>query len=368
MLAVLTIGLIGLVAYIREAIAPLVIAFLLAYILDPMIEFVMSRTRIRRHGAVSIVFFSAIGLLIAIPASLFPVLLSQIEGLIHNLEDILSQIQAMVATPIVFMNWEIHLAALVPDTTDLFASGLTSASENLILVIEAVSKNVLWVLVSLISSYYLLMEWPKPWLSLLHGLPTSFQPDAERLYHEIVDIWHGYLRGNLTLMFVVGIVFSIAWLILGVPGALILGLTAGLLTIIPDLGPAIAAFLAVIVAMFEGSTWMQVNHFWFGVIVFLVYMALINIKNIWLRPRIFGRAVHMHDGVVFVVIIVAVVVQGILGALVAVPVLATGLILVRYIYHKIINVPPWPEAEAVKTASPSEDPEPDGPSDPDEGA
>jgi len=343
MLAVLVISLIGLVWYVHEAIAPLVISLLLAYILDPMIEFLENRGRIKQKIAVSIVFFSALGLLIAIPAALFPVLLSQVEGLIRNLEDILNQVKTLTAEPIVFMNWEIYLSSLIPDTTSLFASGITSVSENAILVIEAISTNVLWVLVSLISTYYVLMEWPKPWHWILHGLPAGFQPDAERLYQEIKGVWRGYLRGNLTLMFVVGVVFSIAWLILGVPGALILGLTAGLLTIIPDLGPAIAAGLAIIVALFEGSTWMPVNQIWFGVIVFLVYMALINIKNIWLRPRIFGRAVHMHDGIVFVAIIVAVVVQGILGALIVVPVLASGAILARYVYHRVINVPPWSE-------------------------
>ena len=352
MLVALAIGMIALLFYIKEAISPLIIALLLAYILDPMIEFLQHRAHVRRPLAVSLVFFSAIGLLIAIPASLFPILISQIEELVHNLEDILNQVKTMVATPIIFMQWQIDLAPLIPDTTDLFASGLVTFSENALEVIESVSKNALWILVSLVSTYYLLLEWPKPWHWILNGLPAAVQPDASRLYTEIKDVWRGYLRGNLTLMFVVGVVFTIAWLILGVPGAIVLGIIAGVLTIIPDLGPAIAAFLAVVVAMFEGSTWMNVSNFWFGVIVFTVYMVLINLKNIWVRPRIFGRAVHMHDGVVFVSIIIAVVVEGILGALIVVPVLASAGILVRYIYHKILGVPAWPELETEAKPAP----------------
>lgn len=124
-------------------------------------------------------------------------------------------------------------------------------------------------------------------------------------------------------MIIVGIMFTLAWLVSGLPGALILGLITGVLTIIPDLGPAIAAALAVVVALSEGSTYLDITNFWFAALVIGIYLLFINIKAIWIRPRIFARSVHMHDGVVFIAIMAAVVLQGILGALVIVPVLAS---------------------------------------------
>ena len=59
---------------------------------------------------------------------------------------------------------------------------------------------------------------------------------------------------------------------------------------------------------FAGST--RVSNLLFALLVFGVYMVLINIKNIWIRPRIFGRSVHMHDGLVFIAIVAAVVIEG----------------------------------------------------------
>ena len=190
--------------------------------------------------------------------------------------------------------------------------------------------------------YYLLRDWAhlRDWLLSLP--PDLFKSDANRIYQEIKDIWRGYLRGNLALMTIVGIVFTIAWLALGVPGALILGFIAGILTIIPDLGPAIAAILAAIVAVIEGSTYLPLSNFWFAILVLGVYMGLINIKNIWLRPRIFGRSVHMHEGLVFIAIIIAVVIGGILGALIIIPVLASAGVIGRYIYNRTLGLPPWP--------------------------
>ena len=68
-----------------------------------------------------------------------------------------------------------------------------------------------------------------------------------------------------------------------------------------------------------------------------IYMILINIKGIWIRPKVFGRSVHMHEGIVFAVIIIAVMVQGILGALIIIPVLASASLVIRYIYDKLLE-------------------------------
>ena len=138
-------------------------------------------------------------------------------------------------------------------------------------------------------------------------------------------------------MAIVGVMFTLAWLAIGLPGALILGIITGVLTIIPDLGPAIAAILAAVVALFEGSTFLNISNFWFAVLVIGIYLLLINIKGIWIRPRIFARSVHMHDGIVFIAIMAAVVLQGILGALVIVPVLASLGVLGRYVYHQLVE-------------------------------
>ncbi|MCF6303195.1 MAG: AI-2E family transporter, partial [Devosiaceae bacterium] len=185
------------------------------------------------------------------------------------------------------------------------------------------------------ESTYKLRDW------VFNLIPPAHQPDMRGIYQEVKQIWQGYLRGNLALMLITGVLFTLAWLAIGLPGALILGIITGVLTIIPDLGPAIAAALAAIVALFEGSTYLNITNLWFAVLVIGIYMLLINIKGIWIRPRIFARSVHMHDGIVFIAIMAAVVLQGILGALVIVPVLASAGILGRYVYRQLmVKSPP----------------------------
>ena len=115
---------------------------------------------------------------------------------------------------------------------------------------------------------------------------------------------------------------------------------AGILTIIPDLGPLIAAIVAIAVALLEGSLYLPLSNFWFAILVLVIYMVLINLKNIWLRPRLMGRSVHLHEGLVFIAIIVAVLLQGILSAIVIIPVIASALVIGRYLRAGIMGSEP----------------------------
>ncbi len=280
----------------RDLIAPLVIASLLAYVLNPLVDFLTQRTKLSRPLVVSIAFFGGLGALFGLPALLLPTLIDESQNLLLDLQNILSQIQTTLSTPIVIYPWEFHLDKLMPDFTSMFTSGLSSLSENAFHLLETITTNTIWVLVTLVTTYYLLKDWSRLRDFLINLAPEPYRPDIKRLYDEIKRVWRGYLRGNLGLMAIVGVSFTLAWLAIGLPGALILGIITGVLTIIPDLGPAIAAALAVIVALLEGSTYLPINNFWFALLVMGVYLGLINIKNIWLRPLIFGRSVHLHDG------------------------------------------------------------------------
>jgi predicted PurR-regulated permease PerM len=177
---------------------------------------------------------------------------------------------------------------------------------------------------------------------------------VDELYKRIRRVWMAYLRGQIVLMLIVGVVFTIAWSVLGIPGALVLGVVAGLFTLVPDVGPFLAAILAVGVALLEGSTWIPVSNFWVAMIVFAVYLVLIGLKNFLLRPIIMGRSVHMNEGLVFIIIIVATILEGILGALLVVPIVASVVVIAGYIQCKVLGMPPFEDDGSRQFAAPPE--------------
>jgi predicted PurR-regulated permease PerM len=168
-----------------------------------------------------------------------------------------------------------------------------------------------------------------------------YRAEMEELYKRIRRIWMAYLRGQIVLMLIVGVVFTIVWLVMGIPGALVLGVLAGLFTLVPDVGPFLAVTIAAGVALLEGSSWIDLPNFWIAAIVVASYLVLINLKNFFLRPIIMGRSVHMHEGLVFIVIIIATILEGILGALLVVPIVASVVVISGYVQRRVLGLPPF---------------------------
>jgi predicted PurR-regulated permease PerM len=127
----------------------------------------------------------------------------------------------------------------------------------------------------------------------------------------------------------------------------VLGVVAGLFTLVPDVGPTLAAALAIGVALLEGSTWIRLsedpvmNNLIVGGITFVLYLILINLKNFLVRPIIMGRSLHMNEALIFIAILTATILWGILGALLIVPVLASIAVVMEYIRRRILGLPPF---------------------------
>jgi predicted PurR-regulated permease PerM len=148
-------------------------------------------------------------------------------------------------------------------------------------------------------------------------------------------------------MLIVAVGFSIAWSVIGIPGALVLGILAGFLTIIPDVGPFIGVALAVGVALIEGSnwSWMPSSSLAVALIAVAVYLVLITVKNFYVRPLVMGRSVHMNEALVLIIILLATIMWGILGALLVVPVVASLGIILDYLRRRIMGMEPFPVEE-----------------------
>jgi predicted PurR-regulated permease PerM len=328
--------------YMRAMLAPFIIAGLLAYLLNPAVAWFQERSRWSHKIAVNVVYFFSLALLLAIPATIVPVLLNEGQSLIVDLEDFPAQLQTFLSTPVNVLGFQLNLSHYLPNISQDLSTWILPLPGTALHFLEATSRNVLVVLLVIVTIYYLLRDWDhlREWLIRLW--PTDYRKDARRLLLEIKAIWAAYLRGQLALMLILSIIYTIAWFALGLPGALILGILTGLFNIVPELGPFVAAILAVIVALVEGSYFIPLSNFWFAFLVIGVYLALNYVKTIWIQPRILGHNVSLHEGIVFVAIVISIVVWGVLAVLVVVPVLASAIVVGRYLRHRILGEDPFP--------------------------
>ena len=173
-------------------------------------------------------------------------------------------------------------------------------------------------------------------------IPQAYKPELSALGGTIAQTWVSFLRGQLTLMLIMGLAVWLANAILGVPQALFLGVLAGVLELIPSIGPTLAAIPAVVLALLFGSTHFAIEPIPFALLVIGVYVLLQFIENQFLVPYIMGDAVDLPPLVVLIGALAGAMAFGILGALLATPIIATGNLIFQYTYRKILEPPPLP--------------------------
>jgi predicted PurR-regulated permease PerM len=329
----------------RGALSPLVIAALIAYVLNPIVDFLYRRTRLNRMISVLVVYLFAILILLAIPAAITPVVINQIQGMNIDIAELIRNYDELVNSPIYFLQWVIYPNQILPIIPESPVTYLNPIAEYSIHYVEVISKNILWVFVSLISIYYLMLDGYKIPGWILRIVPRDFRSDADHLLKQLRQVWSDYLRSQLAFMFVVGLVDSIVWLAIGLPGAIFLGFLTGLTSFVHEIGAIVSGILSVGVALLMGSNFLPISNFWFAVLVLILYLILTAIKNVWIRPVIVGRHVHLHSGIVFVIIIAALLFFGALAAFVAVPVFVSLLVIGRYLRRRILGLPPFAEGE-----------------------
>jgi predicted PurR-regulated permease PerM len=343
---------VAVLIYARDAVTNLAIAAFVAYLINPAVVYLTTQTRMERVAAVNLVYFSAVILLIGLPATLLPIFADEAQIIVEDLLGLSSQVSQMLSNPIRIGGLVFHLEEWGQSLFQVQNAVLSPLPEQAFELLETTSVGVLWFLVILVSVHLFLSQWPNMRDWLINLAPPPYRPEMAELYNRIRRVWLAYLRGQIVLMLIVGVVFTVAWLILGIPGALALGVAAGLFTLIPDVGPFLAMVLAAGVALLEGSTWIPLSNFWVTGIVIIVYLVLINLKNFFLRPYIMGRSVHMNEALVFIAIIIATILQGILGALLVVPVLASVVVIGGYIQRRVLGLPPFEDDGSTQFVAP----------------
>jgi predicted PurR-regulated permease PerM len=165
--------------------------------------------------------------------------------------------------------------------------------------------------------------------------PISLRADLTCINQEIGQVWKTYLRGQFMMMLLIGIASGIGGFVVGLRNALIIGLIAGLLEIVPSLGPTISTIIAGVTAWTHGSLYLEISNFWFAVLVCGIFIVIQVIENTILLPRVMSRHMNLHPALVFVAVVSTLTLYGVIAALIVLPLIASAGVIFQYIYQKI---------------------------------
>jgi predicted PurR-regulated permease PerM len=340
----------AVVYFARALINPLVVAALLSYVLYPIVNFLRRYLRVKKKLAVIIVYVGFLLILASIPATLTPFIVNQFDTIQREFGDLQRSIEGFMERAELF-----GIPLLPGETGTSTLSELISTlfnPERLFGVILAATANIAWILIIMVATFYFLMDGERIRIWFYRSIPGQYRYDVHRLHLKLKVIWQSYLRGQLLLMLIIGLLTWAMASAVGLPGALLIGLLAGVLDVIPSVGPLVAMLAAGLVAFFLGSTMLPLSPFWFTVLVIGLFTAIQAFENVWLRPRIFSHRLRLHPAVVIVAIVGALALSGIVLALVIIPLISSLEVIGRYVYRRILGIDPWHDAPKGATDTP----------------
>jgi predicted PurR-regulated permease PerM len=349
------IAIVAVAATFTDLILRVVAAGIIAYVLTPLINWVVEYTPLKRGTAIVTTYVVLAILIIASGVVLGVSTFRQINNFINSVPDLLEGIVEWFSTTDVLSIGPFHLeVASIWGSIDWQAIGerliatvvpFVNQSGRTILVILSSTVDVITVvLFTFIVSIYLAFEMGRLGGYISRGVyQPGYRRDTERMLFEFNRIWEAYLRGQIILAFVIFLAVWISLTILGVQNAFALGVLSGLLEFLPVIGPFIGTLVAAIVAFFQPTNYIGFDPVVYTLIVIGVMIVIQQIENNILVPRIVGGALDLHPLVVIIGVFMGATLAGLIGAILAAPVLATIKLLSTYAWRKMFDLSPFPE-------------------------
>jgi predicted PurR-regulated permease PerM len=332
-----------LLSRIETILPPLVITLIVAYILSPIADFVATQLRLNRTVAVASIYLILVAIIITTPALLIPPLIEQIENFVDELPQLIQEVGELYERPIVIGDFALELQDVYAEATSSIEGILSSLATQAINILTNIATALFWTLFILFASFYLVKDWAIILQWVDEVTPPSYRHDFRQLRTRIASAWNAFLRGQLILCVVMGLVVGTTMALIGLHNAWLIGLLFGILEFIPNLGPTIASVPTVLIAFVDGSTILNISNGWFAVLVIGVNFALQQLENNFLVPRIMGQSLNLHPLVVLIAALIGAQMAGVLGILLAAPVVATLRVLAEYTYYRLLDMPPFPE-------------------------
>jgi predicted PurR-regulated permease PerM len=343
----------GLVIYLgRHSLGPFVVGLLLAYLLDLPVER-MSRLQIPRWASVLIVYAVVIVLLIQAVRLVVRPLADEVATFMRESPAFMARVTDLYAN--------LDLPPAVRDAVDSWLAGLGHGvggfnPGDLLPVftgIAGVVGSIVSYIVVPVWVFYLIKDRPALARAAERSLPAEWRADARAVSGLSLRVFGQWLRGQVFLGLVVGVATFVGLEILSATVdpvfgrfAVLLSVIAGVLELLPIIGPIISAIPAVILGLTAGPE--------AAIAAVILYTLIQQVENHVLVPKIQGDAVELHPIFVIMAIVLGGAIAGILGAIFAVPITAAARDIFRYAYHRVDDPPATPdEAMAMIRAHPS---------------
>ncbi len=340
----------GLLIRFETIVPPLILVIILAYLLNPVANFLSTRLHISWQLAVILIYAVIVLALLGLLTLGGVGLVQQIRSLIELIQKSLENLQAVLKD---ISGQELSIGPFLIDLRKLdlsvlgnqllgAAQPLIGNTGNMVGTAASGAANFLgWTIFVLLESFFVLAGSNGLWKGILQINIPGYESDLARMSQGLDHIWNAFLRGQILIMVLAAIVYTIVLSLLGVNYALGLALLAGLARFIPYLGSFTIWSTLFLVTLFQEFKPFGIAPWIYALIVVAFAWLIDMVIDNFVAPNVMARALKVHPAAVLVAAIIGLSLLGILGVIIAAPMLATLQFIGRYFARKLFDLDPW---------------------------
>lgn len=321
-----------LILIVSNILMPSVIALLLYYLFNPLIDF-MEKRKIKRVWGVAILYLVVIGLLVLLIGILIPLLQDQLMSFIDNFPDFLDNVISTVTGWINYLPFSEEIGGFLEQGEDLLTEipdnmgqYLTDGFSGVSSVISGVTNVVMTIATFPIILFFLLKDDQRFFNAVLTIVPPKWREGLIRVSSEINSQVGAYVKGQLFIATSIGVMMFIGFTIIGLEYSGILAISAAFLSIIPYIGPTLAFLPALIVAF--------IDSFWMVIQLVIVWLIVQFIDGNFVEPNVMGKQLSIHPLTIIVVLLVMGDLMGLFGLIFGVPIYAILKVIIVHFFQQ----------------------------------
>jgi len=335
---------------IRSFAGILVVSIIVYFLMIPLVRFFERVAKFSWAVATNISFLFLLMVLIVVFTALGLAVAQQLQSLFDLTQNFFTELPEQLET-VIEHGLQVGPLALDFsrfDTVTLFeqAAGyidllFSSVSTVLLSVSSVAIETVAGSLIVLVVAYFLTLDNARLRQTFVEFVIPGYEYDFTRLRAALTRLWKSFLGGQLLVVLITGVLYWLIMSALGMRFSLGLGVLGGLARFIPFLGPGVAGILAGVVALVQPSNWFGLSPGSYAALV-LVFIILLNqFVDYFFITRILGTSLDLPPAIILIATLLGAVLAGALGLLLAAPVVASLVLLGRYVLRKMTDQSPW---------------------------
>jgi predicted PurR-regulated permease PerM len=346
----------ALLVRFKFILLPVLLAFILAYLLLPVASLVNKRTPLSWGMAVNLIYLIFVIVLLALLTWGGVGLIGQITNLISAVQNYANQVpvfidslshQVYVIGPLKLDFSTIDWQSIGQVILSYIQPALGEVGSLVGTLATSAASTLAWMAFIVVVSYFFLMESGGFRTRIIHIDVPGYTEDIRRLRQKLGLIWNAFLRGQIIVFFSKIIAYTICMSILGVHYAIGVALIAGFASFLPYVGPAINWIVLGLVTYFQGSAPFGLTPLGYVAVAIITALFIDQVFDNLVTPRMMANSLKVHPAFVLIAAIIAANLIGILGIIIAAPLLATLQLVGRYTTRKLLDKDPWPPEEDV---------------------